>query len=99
MRRLDAQHYRDEAKRCREAAAQAKDSSTREHWLEAERCWIELANKAELVTTFTAFPEKPPHFIDEGAGALDVNKEAVKPPGSPSSHLLLAGQKARAQGH
>jgi uncharacterized alpha-E superfamily protein len=58
MRRLDAQYYRDEAKRCREAAAQAKDSFTREHWLEAERCWIELANKAELVATLNALPKK-----------------------------------------
>jgi hypothetical protein len=59
MKRLDARHYRDEAQKCREAAARAKDSSTREHWLEAERCWIELANKAELVATFNAVAKKP----------------------------------------
>ena len=59
MSRLDAEYYREEAKRCREAAEQARDRATKEHWLEAERCWITLANQAELVTALGALTTKP----------------------------------------
>jgi hypothetical protein len=50
MSRLDARYYRDEARKCQEAAARARDRATQDYWLEAERCWFILANQAELVT-------------------------------------------------
>jgi uncharacterized alpha-E superfamily protein len=49
MNELDAPYYRAEAKRCQESAAQARDPATKEYWLNSERCWIKLANQAELV--------------------------------------------------
>ena len=49
MNALDAPYYRAEAKRCHESAAQARDPATKEYWLNSERCWIKLANQAELV--------------------------------------------------
>ena len=64
MNRLDAQYYRAEAKRCQEAAAQARDASTKEHWLEGQRCWIKLANQAELVATLNGLQKSrlSPHI-------------------------------------
>jgi len=58
MQRLDAEHYREEAKKCREAAGEAEDQAAKEHWLEAERCWLALANQAELVTGFNRFQKE-----------------------------------------
>jgi hypothetical protein len=49
MNGLDAPYYRAEAKRCQESAAQARDPATKEYWLNSERCWLKLANQAELV--------------------------------------------------
>jgi len=46
---MNAPYYRAEAKRCQEAAAQARDPTTKEYWLNSERCWLKLANQAELV--------------------------------------------------
>jgi len=46
--RLDAAHYRIEAAKCHEAAVSAKDSATRLYWEQAERCWLALANQAEV---------------------------------------------------
>jgi hypothetical protein len=33
----------------------ARDRAAKEHWLEGERCWITLANQAELVAALNAF--------------------------------------------
>jgi hypothetical protein len=43
-----AMHYRLEAAKCREAAGKAKDSASRLYWQQAERCWLTLANQAEV---------------------------------------------------
>lgn len=59
MSRLDAQYYREEAKSCREAAERTRDRTTKEHWLEAERCWITLANQADVVTALGDLARKP----------------------------------------
>ena len=59
MNGLDAPYYRAEAKRCQEAAAQARDPATKEYWLKSERCWIKLANQAELVADLNALPKIP----------------------------------------
>ena len=48
MKLSDAKHYRAEAKKCRDAAASAEDSAARLHWQHAERCWLTLANQAEV---------------------------------------------------
>jgi hypothetical protein len=48
MKLSDAKHYRAEARKCRMAAAAAKNSATRLYWQEAERCWLTLANQAEV---------------------------------------------------
>ena len=47
MKLSDAKHYRAEAKKCRDAAASV-DSAARLHWQHAERCWLTLANQAEV---------------------------------------------------
>ena len=39
------------------SAAQARDPATKEYWLNSERCWLKLANQAELVA---AKPPKSP---------------------------------------
>jgi hypothetical protein len=44
----EAVHYRLEAAKCREAAGNAKDSASRLYWQQAERCWLTLANQAEV---------------------------------------------------
>ena len=54
---MNAPYYRAEAKRCQETAAQARDPATKEYWLNSERCWLKLANQAELVA---AKPPKSP---------------------------------------
>jgi hypothetical protein len=59
MNGLDAPYYRAEAKRCQEAAAQARDPAAKEYWLKSERCWIKLANQAELVADLNALPKIP----------------------------------------
>ena len=59
MNGLDAPYYRAEAKRCQEAAAQARDPATKEYWLKSERCWIKLANQAELVADLNPLPKVP----------------------------------------
>ena len=41
-------HYRLEAAKCREAAGRARDSASRLYWELAERCWLTLANQAEV---------------------------------------------------
>jgi hypothetical protein len=46
--RLDAAHYRVEAAKCHKAAVSAKDSAARLYWEQAERCWLALANQAEV---------------------------------------------------
>jgi hypothetical protein len=46
--RLDAVHYRIEAAKCHHAAIAAKDSAARLYWEQAERCWLALANQAEV---------------------------------------------------
>ena len=43
-----ATHYRLEAEKCREAAGRAKDSASRLYWEQAQRCWLTLANEAEV---------------------------------------------------
>jgi|KBSMisStandDraft_5_1062788.scaffolds.fasta_scaffold1481239_1 hypothetical protein len=43
-----ATHYRLKAEKCREAAARAKDSASRLYWEQAQRCWLTLANEAEV---------------------------------------------------
>jgi hypothetical protein len=53
MSGLDAQHYRDEATKCQELAAQARDAATKEYWLEAARRWLTLANQADMATAFS----------------------------------------------
>jgi hypothetical protein len=53
---LNAEYYRNEAKRCREAAAEAKDGASEERWLKAERRWLTLANQAELVSALNRKP-------------------------------------------
>ena len=59
MNGLDGQYYREEAKRCQEAAAKARDPATKEYWLKSERCWIKLANQAELMSPLDAVPKVP----------------------------------------
>ena len=54
---MNAPYYRAEAKRCQDAAAQARDPATKEYWLNSEKCWLKLANQAELVA---AKPPKSP---------------------------------------
>jgi hypothetical protein len=49
MSRKDAVHYRAEAEKCREAAALARDTATRLHWEQAERCWLTMAHQADVV--------------------------------------------------
>jgi hypothetical protein len=46
--RPDAAHYRIEAAKCHQAAVSAKDSAARLYWQQAERCWLTLANQAEV---------------------------------------------------
>jgi hypothetical protein len=46
--RLDAAHYRIEAAKCHQAAIRAEDSAARLYWEQAERCWLALANQAEV---------------------------------------------------
>jgi hypothetical protein len=46
--RQDAAHHRIEAAKCRQAAIRAKDSASRLYWEQAERCWLALANQAEV---------------------------------------------------
>jgi uncharacterized alpha-E superfamily protein len=55
---MDGPYYRAEAKRCQVAAAQARDPATKEYWLNSERCWLKLANQAELVAA-NALPKVP----------------------------------------
>jgi hypothetical protein len=45
----DAGHYRAEAEKCLKAAVVAKDSATRLYWEQAARCWLTMANQAEVV--------------------------------------------------
>ncbi len=59
MRRLDAQHYWEEANRCREAAEYAQDERTKALLLVAESRWITLANQAELVAVLNVSPNHP----------------------------------------
>jgi hypothetical protein len=47
--RKDAVRYRAEAQKCREAADLAANSETRLYWQHAERCWLTMANQAEVV--------------------------------------------------
>ena len=47
-KRHEAAHYRVEAAKCREAAGRARDSASRLYWEQAERCWLTLANQAEV---------------------------------------------------
>jgi hypothetical protein len=44
----DTAHYRLKAAKCREAAGKARDSASRLYWQQAERCWLTLANQAEV---------------------------------------------------
>jgi hypothetical protein len=67
MRRLDAQHYREEANRCREAAEYAQDEGTKALLLVAEGRWITLANQAELVACLMS----PQTIPSEGDGTLE----------------------------
>jgi len=46
--RQDAAHHRLEAAKCHQAAIWAKDSAARLYWEQAERCWLTLANQAEV---------------------------------------------------
>ena len=46
--RQDAAHHRIEAAKCHQAAIGAKDSASRLYWEQAERCWLMLANQAEV---------------------------------------------------
>ena len=46
--RQDAAHYRTEAAKCHQAAIGAKNSVSRLYWEQAERCWLALANQAEV---------------------------------------------------
>ena len=48
INRQDAVHYRIEAAKCHQAANRAKDSASRLHWEQAERCWLTLANQVEV---------------------------------------------------
>ena len=58
MKLSDAKHYRAKAKKCRDAAASAEDSAARLHWQHAERCWLTLANKAEVDVNLLAGRKK-----------------------------------------
>jgi hypothetical protein len=40
---------RAEAEKCLKAAVVAKDSATRLYWEQAARCWLTMANQAEVV--------------------------------------------------
>jgi hypothetical protein len=44
----EAAHYRAESAKCREAARKAGDSASRLYWQQAERCWLTLANQADV---------------------------------------------------
>jgi hypothetical protein len=59
MKPSDAKHYRAEARKCREAAAMAKDSAARLRWQQAERCWLTLANQTEVCVNLLAGRNKP----------------------------------------
>jgi len=59
MKPSDAKHYRAEARKCSEAAAMAKDSAARLRWRQAERCWLTLANQAEVCVNLLAGRDKP----------------------------------------
>jgi len=65
MKPSDAKHYRAEARKCREAAAMAKDSAARLRWQQAERCWLTLANQTEVCVTFWRATISPHNFETE----------------------------------
>ena len=46
--RQESAHHRIEAAKCHQAALRAKDSASRLYWQQAERCWLALANQAEV---------------------------------------------------
>ena len=47
------EHYREHARKCREALNRAKDQASREYWANAENYWLTLANKAEMLANLT----------------------------------------------
>jgi hypothetical protein len=68
---MNAPYYRAEAKRCQDSAAQARDPATKEYWLSSERCWLNLANQAELVAA-NALPKVPTQASQKKPGNGDT---------------------------
>jgi hypothetical protein len=77
MKLSDAKHYRAEAKKCRDAAASAEDSAARLYWQHAERCWLTLANQAEVDVNLLAGRKKAPGLETDSWSDLNLAASGI----------------------